>query len=261
MVGKVDDVAAKYKPLKERTIINTLSRCLHEQFPRIGGPRIRALCAEMILETLENNLVHQKRLSHGKIVWNAIAQDDPPRRNRKASDTKTVPVILTLTTKEDVQSRIERKPPKERLLAKVLRLCRETYEQGGLLSNSDLSELLLKDSSSLGSMIAAYERENDCVVPRRATVHDVGTGVTHKRIICKKRFVDGKPSHIIAKETCHTRESVDRYLGMFSRVRQCRKEGLAQEQIAFTLDCSMRLVQEYFAIDDEISSNENNENV
>ena len=89
MVGKVDDVAAKYKPLKERTVINTLSRCLHEQFPRIGGPRIRALCAEMILETLENNLVHQKRLSHGKIVWNAIAQDDPPRRNRKASDTKT----------------------------------------------------------------------------------------------------------------------------------------------------------------------------
>jgi Protein of unknown function (DUF1670) len=261
MVGKADDVASKYKPLKERNIVNTLSRCLHEQFPRIGGPRIRALCAEMILETLEQNLIQKNRLSHGQIVWNAIAQDDPPRRHKEANETKTVPVILSLTTPEDIQSRIDRKSPKERLLSKVLRLCQETFEQGGLLSNSDLSELLLKDSSALGSMIAAYERENGCVIPRRATIHDVGTGVTHKRIICRKRFVDGKPSHIIAKETCHTRESVDRYLGMFSRVKQCRSEGLSQQQTAFTLSCSLNLVREYFDIDDEISAIEEKENV
>lgn len=256
MARKVDDVKSKFKPLKERTIVNSLSQCLHEQFPRIGGPRIRTLCAEMILDTLEANLVLQARLSHGHIVWMATAEDDPPRRYRKTSETKTVPVILELSTNDDVQARIDRVKPQDRLLSKVLRLCRQAYEQGGVLSNSDLAELLSRDASAIGSLIANYERQNDCVVPRRATIHDVGTGVTHKRIICRKRYIEGKPSHIIAKETCHTRESVDRYLAMFSRVRHCRQEGLSKEQISFTLNCSKTLVQEYFEIDDEMPSGE-----
>jgi hypothetical protein len=252
MARRVDDVKSKFRSLTDRTVVNSLSRCLHEQFPRIGGPRIRHLCAEMILETLDTHLVAQKRLSHGQVVWMATAEDDPPRRHRKASETRTVPVILDLSTDDDIQSRIERAKPSERLLSKALRLCQQAYKQGGLLSNSDLAELLSRDASAIGSLVAKHERENDCVVPRRATIHDVGTGVTHKRIICRKRYIEGKASHVIAKETCHTRESVDRYLATFSRVRQCRKEGLSKEQISFTLGCSKALVQEYFDIDDEI---------
>ena len=254
MGRRVDDVESKFRPLKDRTVVNSLAQCLHEQFPRIGGPRIRKLCAEMILDTLEDHLVSHKRLTHGQVVWLATAEDDPPRRHRKASETRTVPVILDLSTDDDIQARIDRVKPRERLLAKGMRLCRQAHEQGGLLSNSDLAELLRVDSSTMGSLIAKHERETDCVVPRRATIHDVGTGVTHKRIICRKRYVEGKPSHIIARETCHTRESVDRYLAAFSRVRQCRKEGLTKEQISFTLNCSKALVQEYFDIDDEIGN-------
>lgn len=260
MARKVDDVKSKFKPLKDRTVVNSLSQCLHEQFPRIGGPRIRALCAEMILDTLEAHLVHQKRLSHGQVVWMATAEDDPPKRHRKAKETRMVPVILELSTNDDVQARIDRVKPKDLRLAKILRLCRQAHEQGAVLSNSDLAELLSADSSTIGSLIANYERENDCVVPRRATIHDVGTGITHKRIICRKRYLEGKPSHIIAKETCHTRESVDRYLATFSRVRQCRREGLSKEQISFTLNCSKTLVQEYFDIDDEMPAREEEHN-
>ena len=254
MARRVDDVKSKFRPLTDRTVVNSLARCLHEQFPRIGGPRIRHLCAEMIIETLDAHLVSQRRLSHGQVVWMATAEDDPPRRHRKAAETRTVPVILELSTDDDIQARIDRVKPKDLRLAKILRLCRQAYEQGGLLSNSDLAELLSADSSTIGSLIASYERENACVVPRRATIHDVGTGVTHKRIICRKRYIEGKASHVIAKETCHTRESVDRYLAAFSRVRQCRKEGLSKEQISFTLNCSKTLVQDYFDIDDEIEA-------
>jgi hypothetical protein len=163
-----------------------------------------------------------------------------------------VPVILDLSIEDDIDARIARTRPRDRLRDKAIRLCRQAYEQGGVLSNSDLAEILSADSSSIGTLIAQYERENNCVIPRRATIHDVGTGVTHKRIICRKRHIDGKQTHVIAQETCHAPESVDRYLGMFSRVRHCRKEGLSKEQIAFTLNCSRRLVQEYCDIDDEI---------
>jgi len=260
MARKTDYVRSKFKPLRDKNIINCLSQCLHEQFPRIGGPRIRTLCAEMIMETVESHLVPKEHVSHGKVVWMAIAEDDPPKRYRTTAETRMVPVILDLSTDADIESRIDRVNPRDRFLAKSVRLCRQAYEQGGLLSNSDLAELLFKDSSTIGKLIAGYERENNCVVPRRATIHDVGTGVTHKRIICRKRYIDGKPTHIIAKETCHTAESVDRYLGMFSRVRQCRKEGLSKHQICFTLNCGKKLVQEYFDIDDEIHGKEENQN-
>ncbi len=254
MARRVDDVRSKFKPLKEKTIINCLSQCLHEQFPRIGGPRIRKLCSEMILDTLEAHLVQKDRVFHGQVVWMAIAENDPPKQYRKTSETRMVPVTLELSTNDDIQARIDRVKPSDRLRDKALRLCHQAYKQGGVLSNSDLAELLSADSSAIGSLIAKYERQNNCVVPRRATIHDVGTGVTHKRIICRKRHIDGKPSHVIARETCHALESVDRYLAMFSRVRQCRKEGLCREQISFTLNCSKALVQEYFDIDDEIEN-------
>ena len=97
-----------------------------------------------------------------------------------------------------------------------------------------------------------YERRTGHIVPRRATVHDVGTGLTHKHIICLKRYRDGKTSDQIAKETYHSMEAVDRYLGQYDRVRHCRMEGMAKEQIAFTLGCSESLVQEYLEIDREL---------
>ena len=33
-----------------------------------------------------------------------------------------------------------------------------------------------------------HERSTKTVVPRRATLHDVGSGITHKRIICWLRY-------------------------------------------------------------------------
>ncbi len=92
------------------------------------------------------------------------------------------------------------------------------------------------------------------LVPRRATVHDVGSGLTHKRIICRKRYLEGKSSDEIARETYHSLEAVDRYLGTYDRVRHCHLEGLAPGAIAYTLNCSLSLVQEYLAINQELEA-------
>ena len=81
------------------------------------------------------------------------------------------------------------------------------------MSNSDLAELLTISSEQISSLLANYESDTGQVVPRRATVHDVGTGLTHKRIICLKRYAQGNPADQIARETYHSLEAVDRYLG------------------------------------------------
>ena len=165
-----------------------------------------------------------------------------------------VPLVLDLVTPEDIEAVIACEGKSQRLLRRCLRLCRQAYEQGGLLSNCDLAVLLGTDDSAVASVLAAWEREHEELVPRRATLHDVGTGLTHKRLICWKRYGEGKTSEQVARESYHSIEAVDRYLGQFDRIRHCRQQGLDAQQIAYVMGCSQALVAEYVAIDEELES-------
>src|SRR6266508_5563079 len=145
-------------------------------------------------------------------------------------------------------------PMREKTLKNALaqRLRNEAYAQGALLSNCDLAELLNRSDSQIASLLAAHERKQQQVIPRRATLHDIGSGLTHKRIICWKRYAEGKSQDQIARETHHSLEAVDQYLGKFDRVRHCLQQGMNPTEIAFTLNCSLALVNQYIAIDDEL---------
>jgi Protein of unknown function (DUF1670) len=191
---------------------------------------------------------------HGQILWMAVSVKDPPRQRQRLVDTELVPVLLDLSTAEDVQRRIERLSPSQRMLHKALRLCRQAHEQGGLLSNCDLAELLHTQDGRIAVLLADHERATTTIVPRRATLHDVGSGLTHKRIICWKRYAEGKEPHVVARETYHSLEAVDRYLGQYDRVRHCRLQGLTPEQTAHALGCGLPLVKQYLAIDDLLES-------
>jgi Protein of unknown function (DUF1670) len=255
MSTKPDFVRKKFGPLRDKTLRNALAHRIAKEFPRIGGPRICKLCADMILEVIFKHMRPQDHVSHGQALWMAVSVNDPPRHRQKIADTDLVPVLLEISTADDVDQRIERRPASQRLLRKAIRLCQQAHRQGGLLSNCDLAELLNNHESQIAVLLAKHERETNTLVPRRATLHDVGTGLTHKRIICWKRYAEGKESHIVARETYHTLEAVDRYLGQYDRVRHCRIQGLTPEQTAHTLACGLRLVQEYLAIDDLLEKN------
>ena len=252
MSRQVDYVRKHYGPLLQKTLQNAVSHVIGEQFPRIGGPRMRELCAQMILEVVQAHVRPTEHMRHGQVLWLGIATDDPPRQYRRTADTRLVPVVLDLSTPEDIQARLDRKSAHERLRIKAVRLCEQAHRQGALLSNCDLAELMDRDDSAIAQVLSAHETKTGRLVPRRATLHDVGTGLTHKRIICWKRYAEGKSADIVAKETHHSLEAVDRYLGQFDRVRHCRQEGMSPEKTAFTLNCSVGLVNEYLAIDREL---------
>lgn len=249
-----DYVRKKYGPLRGKNLHQALAHAIAEQFPRIGGPRIRGLCAEMILEVLEAHVRPQAHVRHGQVLWMGVATDHPPRFRQRLTETKLVPVVLDLSTPEDIDARIERKRPMERLQSKAVRLCHQAHQQGALLSNCDLAELLGADDSRVAEALTTYEQRMNKLVPRRATLHDVGTGLTHKRIICWKRYAEGQSPDLVARDTYHSLEAVDRYLGQFDRVRHCRQQGLSVEQTAYALNCSRGLVEEYLAIDRELEN-------
>jgi DNA-binding CsgD family transcriptional regulator len=186
-----------------------------------------------------------------------VSLNDPPAHGKRISHTDLVPVVLNLSTSEDIDAILARKSPSERLLSKALRLCRESHAQGALLSNSDLAELLSTSDGKISRLIAEHERRCQQIIPRRATLHDVGSALTHKRIICWKRYAEGKSSDQIALETYHSLWAVDNYLAKFDRVRHCIEQGMNAQETAFALNCSLGLVDQYIAIDNELKNSKN----
>jgi hypothetical protein len=250
MSSKPDFVRKKYGPLCAKTLQNALAHRIVKDFPRIGGRRICDLCAEMILEVVFKHMRAKEHVLHGQVLWMGVSVHNRPLRRQRISDVDLVPVLLDISTAEDVQMRIDRLPASQRMLRKAIRLCEQAHQQGGLLSNCDLAELLSTSDSRIAQLLSEHERTTSTLVPRRATLHDVGTGLTHKRIICWKRYVEGKDPHIVARETYHSLDAVDHYLGYYDRIRHCRLEGLTPQETAHAVHCGLPLVKEYLAIDD-----------
>jgi Protein of unknown function (DUF1670). len=254
---ETDYIRERYSPLLAKTLKNAIAHKLGREFPRLGGKRILDLCAEMIIEVINVHLRPLDNIKHGQALWMAVSVNDPPRRHQRIADTDLIPVVLDLSTSEDVEAILDRVPAMERLQRKAIRLCCQAYQQGALLSNCDLAELLAHSDASISSAICNYEREHQKVVPRRATLHDVGSGLTHKRIICYKRYAEGKSQEQIAKETHHSLGAVDSYLGQYDRVRLLRKQGNTEAEIAFTLNRTVRVIRQYLEIDDELQNQPN----
>lgn len=254
MSPKVDFQRKRFAPMLEKSLKNALAYRINQDFPRVGGERIRQLCADIILEVVNQHLRPREHLQHGQILWTAVSLNDPPSRKKRIRDTEQLPVVLDLSTNDDLQALLDRVKPQERLRRKAIRLCTQAHEQGALLSNSDLAELLNRSDSQLASVLAAHERSSQQLVPRRATLHDFGSGQTHKAIICRLH-AEGKMADQIARETHHSLEAVDRYLADFDRVRQCQQLGMSLGQIAFTLNHSRHLVQQYLQLLNELEPN------
>ncbi len=90
--------------------------------------------------------------------------------------------------------------------------------QGGVITCTDLSVLFHHGHSRVAELIREYEAGTEMIVPRRGNLHDMGRTVTHKRIICRKAYLEGKPTHVIARETSHSPEAVDHYTVNLARV-------------------------------------------
>jgi DNA-binding CsgD family transcriptional regulator len=254
---ETDYIRKKYSPLLAKNLRHAIAHKLGKEFPRLGGKRILDLCAEMIIEVINAHLQPLDNIKHGQALWMAVSVNDPPRMYQQIANTDLIPVLLDLSTPQDIQAILDRTPAHHRLQRKAIRLCYQAYQQGALLSNCDLAELLCYNDSVIASAICSYEKEHQKVVPRRATLHDVGSGLTHKRIICYKRYAEGKSQEQIARETHHSLEAVDNYLGQYDRVRLLRKQGNTEVEIAFTLNRSLRVIRQYLEIDDELQNQQN----
>jgi len=96
-----------------------------------------------------------------------------------------------------------------------------------------------------------YEQNPDVVLPHSGTIFDMGRTLTHKRAAVLLKH-QGLLEQEIARRINHHPSAVARYNNDDERVGQLWEEGKSAEMISFITGLSMKVVQEYIAIRQEL---------
>ena len=170
--------------IKKRSLPDLLVHKFLTEYGYDHGPVIARAIVHDILATIEQ--CYPDRVPPRTVVWLAVRREK--RGQRKGLDvTDLVAVRLLVTTDDEVklltdpQLRKDRRARRAFNRARFARWCFEAYEQGGVLTQLDLSLLSGLSANYISQALREYEAETGTIVPTRGTVHDIGPSVTHKQ--------------------------------------------------------------------------------
>jgi hypothetical protein len=256
---KKDYKASMYAGVAQKGFKPALKQFMLKEFPSLMGPKVLDLFISEIEKLIDAYYPPLSIIKPGQVLWYAVAKEDKPTCNKTMKDTKLVPVILTLITTEDIEQLLAGKVLSSIQKDMIIRMYNEAFEQGGVLATADISVLIRRNISTISKITRDYEKQNNKIVPRRGTIHDLGKSLSHKRIICKKRVLEKKNTEQIARETDHSPQDVERYTNALKRVGYCLRKGLSPKDIAFITSMSENLTNEYVGIYNEYNNKANEE--
>jgi hypothetical protein len=191
MKTRQSDRETQYRPQAGKTLREAMRNFIRREFPRLGGPWVIEMFVDKLLQLVDRYHIERDKLQPGQTIWPAVAIDEAPGYRKPIYATRQVPVVITLVNQEDIAAMRQGLPWTEILQGELVRAMKEAHAQGGLLTSSDLSVLFHHGHSRVAELIRQYETQTGEVVPRRGNLHDMGRTVTHKRIICRKAFLEG----------------------------------------------------------------------
>ena len=246
MKSRQSDRETQYRPQAGKTLREAMRNFIRREFPRLGGPWVIEMFVDKLLQLVERYHIERDKLQPGQTVWHAVAIDEAPGYRKPIYATRQVPVVITLVNQEDIAAMRQGLSWTDIFQRALVRAMKDAHAQGGLLTTSDLSVLFYHSHSRVAELIRQYETQTGEVVPRRGNLHDMGRTVTHKRIICRKAYLEGKNTDVIARETNHSPEAVDNYLLDFARVYYATVlKGMSVEETTFAIQRPHSLVEEY----------------
>lgn len=240
-----------YGPERARSLRSRLFVLLRDELGLGRQPKVARLLVDEIVAVVESTLVDASVLKPGQVhVLAPEVGQGPSWVWRKLEDKRMKAVFLTLVADED----IERLAAGEKLSVvrrqRLARLTKEAYEQGATLTACQLAVMTGVSPGWVSTQLNAWMKEHGEVLPLRGIVEDCSPAVSHKVEIVA-RHLQGETTSEIAKATCHTPRSVERYVRRFEQVRELvRYLDRAPEPaiVARILGCSERLVRQYLEL-------------
>ena len=180
-------------------------------------------------------------MSSGQMKYTCVAISEPA--GKPLEKCKMVNVILTYLSQEDHERDglpLDSASVRRRRIA---RLTDEAYEQGGLLSQEDLAEILQSDIRTIRRDAAAL-KAGGLSVPTRGTVKDIGPGVTHKELAVR-HWLEGKEPMEVARVIHHSLKATENYLEKFKRVAYVVRKGFTDHETARVVGISLAAVDTF----------------
>lgn len=127
---------------------------------------------------------------------------------------------------------------------RIERMTEEAIDQGGVLSQEDLSRHLLTSMRTIKRDIAAL-KDRGIVVTTRGVLQNIGRGQTHKVKIVGQ-YLDGLTYSELCRKTHHSVGAIKRYLDHFSKVLMAQEHGLqSAEEISQVTGLSQHVIRQY----------------
>jgi hypothetical protein len=234
----------KYSSAHDRFLKPAIVNFFEREFCGMFGPVVRENIADALIDLFNSLCPELSRLKPGQIVWNAL-----DKRTRADSENRRYkPVILSLVTDDEVS--MFEKGSSVAVTRKIVmaRMIIEAYQQGAVLSTRDLSLLLVSHAAYLSQLRIEYEKEYNIILPHSGVIQDVGTTLTHKRIIIYKHVVEKKDPSIVARETNHSQMAVDKYIKDFNRVKTLVNDKKDIDFIHHTTNIARHVIKQYLQI-------------
>ena len=218
--------------------------------------------AEAIVEVAQDvyDLQHydpNQNKQDGQIVKTVISKD--AKHGPKLEDLPKIQVTLTkeINNEDKELYRQENKPSLRQ--AKILRMTEEALNQGGLLTQEDLGDILEVSVRTIRRDIKKLKQKG-FDVSTRGTFQDIGPGVSHKTKIIKLYLEYNTYSDIQIK-TRHSPTAIKRYIQNFGRVLLAQKRDLSINETARIVGLSEKLVKEYLELYMKYNSEEYQERI
>jgi hypothetical protein len=254
MSKRSSERVATYSPQQFKSFPGALNAFFSTECPQRGGQRTRQVLVQAIVEMIERFYPPSTHLRAGQTPWVTVDKDEKSSYGKRMSQTQLTSVVLDLVPAEEATERKDGKKLRAIKKEAVARVFTQAYEQGGCLTNVETALLLKMSPSTVSTYTREWELENETLLPRRGTIHDMGPTLTHKKEIIERLFLQGKSVEQVMRETYHSAEAITRYIVAFKQVLLCHRKGLSTEEIAFAVKMSKRLVEEYQRLISELAA-------
>jgi len=183
----------------------------------------------------------------------AVDKNEKFGYGKRMETCRLVPVMVNLVTPKELQELADGAKLRDLRPRIAARILKEAYDQGGVLPFSTVGLLTGLHSANAVSQAVAlfYEQNPDVVLPHSGTIFDMGRTLTHKKAAVLLKH-QGLLEQEIARRINHHPSAVARYNNDDERVGQLWEEGKSAEMISFITGLSMKVVQEYIAIRQEL---------
>ncbi len=213
----------------------------------IVGSGLTPWAAEVLVDTIDEVYFSNptlKEIAEGQIKFNCVSSHEGAGKELK--DCELCTVILTLLDDNDTQNLLSSSNAGRSAESRrrcIMRISVEAKDQGGLLSQEDLSKLLMCDVRTIRRDIREL-KESGIIVPTRGTIKDIGPGVTHRELAIRL-WLEGHEPVAIKNRISHHIKSVENYLEKFKRVVYLRRKGFSDFEIALCVGISVSAVNTY----------------